>query len=71
MNCKPAYFYGTKEDRPRALINVKVGDHGSFPPIVCWRGIIYYWKSPCGGYYSWRLIDDVDSVSESDVIESF
>jgi hypothetical protein len=53
--------------RCEVLVNVPLIG-GQFPPIIEWRGVLYYWKFPSGGYYRGASKENVVELSEADVV---
>jgi hypothetical protein len=62
------YLCGVGEGSPcEVLVRVRLVD-GMFPPIIEWRGILY-WRGSSGGYYRWLLKENVEVVGERDVVK--
>jgi len=75
MDSKRAYFYGRVGERPLFLVNVPLVE-GSllldlkerFPPVVTWRGIVFYWQASLGGYRQWTTLGDLAQITDADFV---
>jgi len=67
---KRVYFYSPSNSRPIALIAVYLVE-GKLPPVLEWRGVIFYWHEQVGGYRQWMRKNDVARVVDNDVEQCF
>lgn len=44
---------------------------GRSPPVVVWRGDVFYWSEQLGGYRQWKLVRDLEQIDDASVVEIF